>query len=129
MASVESCDYRWCAMLHLVDPLGSIDFDHRMVIMSEISIVGWTESSHASSRLGNYFIFVNLIMRDALHCHLRQRADGEKPLKGAKIICCTHVNAQTAVLIETLITLGASVRWAACNIYSTQNEVASAVAI
>ncbi|GFS42735.1 adenosylhomocysteinase-like 1 [Trichonephila inaurata madagascariensis] len=59
---------------------------------------------------------------------LRQRADGEKPLKGAKIICCTHINAQTAVLIETLIALGASIRWAACNIYSTQNEVASAVA-
>ncbi|XP_035216058.1 S-adenosylhomocysteine hydrolase-like protein 1 isoform X4 [Stegodyphus dumicola] len=59
---------------------------------------------------------------------LRQRANGEKPLKGAKIICCTHINAQTAVLIETLIALGASIRWAACNIYSTQNEVAAAVA-
>lgn len=59
---------------------------------------------------------------------LRQRASAEKPLKGAKIICCTHINAQTAVLIETLIALGASIRWAACNIYSTQNEVAAAVA-
>ncbi|XP_055953666.1 S-adenosylhomocysteine hydrolase-like protein 1 isoform X3 [Argiope bruennichi] len=59
---------------------------------------------------------------------LRQRADGEKPLKGAKIICCTHINAQTAVLIETLIVLGASIRWCACNIYSTQNEVAAAMA-
>lgn len=41
---------------------------------------------------------------------------------------CTHINAQTAVLIETLVELGAQVRWAACNIYSTQNEVAAALA-
>ncbi|KAG8196870.1 hypothetical protein JTE90_027582 [Oedothorax gibbosus] len=59
---------------------------------------------------------------------LRQRCIVEKPLKGAKIMCCTHVNAQTAVLIETLIKLGASVRWASCNIYSAQNEVAAAMA-
>ncbi|XP_076304064.1 adenosylhomocysteinase-like 1 isoform X1 [Tachypleus tridentatus] len=59
---------------------------------------------------------------------LRKRAEKDKPLKGAKIVGCTHVNAQTAVLIETLLTLGASVRWAACNIYSTQNEVAAALA-
>lgn len=51
---------------------------------------------------------------------LRRRAVEDKPLKNAKIIGCTHINAQTAVLIETLACLGASVRWAACNIYSTQ---------
>lgn len=51
---------------------------------------------------------------------LRKRAADDKPLKDAKIVGCTHINAQTAVLIETLIDLGASVRWAACNIYSTQ---------
>ncbi|XP_075147749.1 adenosylhomocysteinase-like 2 [Haematobia irritans] len=59
---------------------------------------------------------------------LRRRACDDKPLKNAKIVCCTHINAQTAVLIETLIELGASVRWAACNIYSTQNAVAAALA-
>ncbi|XP_043217790.1 adenosylhomocysteinase-like 1 isoform X2 [Amphibalanus amphitrite] len=59
---------------------------------------------------------------------LRKRAAEDKPLRGAKIVGCTHINAQTAVLIETLISLGASVRWAACNIYSTQNEVAAALA-
>ncbi|XP_076062079.1 adenosylhomocysteinase-like 1 isoform X5 [Oratosquilla oratoria] len=59
---------------------------------------------------------------------LRKRAADDKPLKGAKIVGCTHINAQTAVLMETLIELGANVRWAACNIYSTQNEVAAAVA-
>jgi len=54
---------------------------------------------------------------------LRKRAAEDKPLKNAKIVGCTHINAQTAVLIETLTALGAQVRWAACNIYSTQNEV------
>lgn len=51
---------------------------------------------------------------------LRKRASEDKPLKAARIVGCTHINAQTAVLIETLVELGASVRWAACNIYSTQ---------
>jgi len=59
---------------------------------------------------------------------LRRRAEADKPLAGAKISGCTHITAQAAVLIETLIKLGAQVRWAACNIYSTQNEVAAALA-
>ncbi|XP_041458395.1 S-adenosylhomocysteine hydrolase-like protein 1 isoform X1 [Lytechinus variegatus] len=59
---------------------------------------------------------------------LRNRVASDKPLKGAKIIGCTHITAQAAVLIETLSALGASIRWSACNIYSTQNEVAAALA-
>lgn len=59
---------------------------------------------------------------------LRRRAEGDKPLMGAKIAGCSHITAQTAVLIETLIRLGAECRWTACNIYSTQNEVAAALA-
>uniref|UniRef100_A0A146LRX9 Adenosylhomocysteinase n=2 Tax=Lygus hesperus TaxID=30085 RepID=A0A146LRX9_LYGHE len=59
---------------------------------------------------------------------LRKRAVEDKPLKNAKIVGCTHINAQTAVLLETLAELGAQVRWSACNIYSTQNEVAAALA-
>ncbi|XP_051818927.1 adenosylhomocysteinase 3 isoform X3 [Antechinus flavipes] len=59
---------------------------------------------------------------------LRKRAQGEKPLAGAKIVGCTHITAQTAVLMETLSALGAQCRWAACNIYSTLNEVAAALA-
>jgi adenosylhomocysteinase len=59
---------------------------------------------------------------------LRKKASDDKPLNGAKLVGCTHVNAQTAVLVETLVALGAQVRWAACNIYSTQNEVAAALA-
>jgi len=59
---------------------------------------------------------------------LRRRAESDKPLQGAKVVGCTHITAQTAVLIETLIRLGAQVRWCACNIFSTQNEVAAALA-
>jgi adenosylhomocysteinase len=70
---------------------------------------------------------------------LRRRAESDKPLQGAKVVGCTHITAQTAVriknfshvhilfilyekkvLIETLIRLGAQVRWCACNIFSTQ---------
>ena len=59
---------------------------------------------------------------------LRKRAEADKPLAGAKVVGCTHISAHSGVLIETLIKLGAEVRWAACNIYSTQNEVAAALA-
>ncbi len=51
-----------------------------------------------------------------------------RPLKGANIAVCTHINVQTAVMVEILVTLGAHVRWVTCNIYSTQNEVAAALA-
>nr|CAH8847884.1 unnamed protein product [Trichobilharzia regenti] len=59
---------------------------------------------------------------------LRKRAKTDQPLKGAKVLGCTHVTAHTAVLLETMVCLGAQVRWCACNIYSTQNEVAAALA-
>uniref|UniRef100_A0AAR2INP4 adenosylhomocysteinase n=1 Tax=Pygocentrus nattereri TaxID=42514 RepID=A0AAR2INP4_PYGNA len=59
---------------------------------------------------------------------LRKAAQGEKPLVGARIVGCTHITAHTAVLMETLSALGAQCRWAACNIYSIQNEVAAALA-
>ena len=59
---------------------------------------------------------------------LRKRNHNEKPLEGARIVGCTHITAQAAVLIETLSALGAQIRWCACNIYSTQNEVAAALA-
>ncbi|XP_075998512.1 S-adenosylhomocysteine hydrolase-like protein 1 isoform X2 [Genypterus blacodes] len=58
---------------------------------------------------------------------LRKRTEGEKPLTGARVVGCTHITAQTAVLIETLSILGAQCRWAACNIFSTQNAVAAAL--
>jgi len=59
---------------------------------------------------------------------LRKKYGNEKPLKGAKIAGSLHMTIQTAVLIETLVELGADVRWASCNIYSTQDHAAAAVA-
>lgn len=59
---------------------------------------------------------------------LRERYSKEKPLKGAKILGCIHMTIQTAVLIETLIELGAEVRWTSCNIFSTQDHAAAAMA-
>jgi adenosylhomocysteinase len=59
---------------------------------------------------------------------LRRKHRAEQPLKGAKIIGCIHMTIQTAVLIETLIDLGAEVRWSSCNIFSTQDHAAAAMA-
>lgn len=59
---------------------------------------------------------------------LRRQYDGKKPLKGARITGCLHMTVQTAVLIETLIDLGAELRWSSCNIYSTQDHAAAAMA-
>jgi adenosylhomocysteinase len=59
---------------------------------------------------------------------MRERYRAEQPLKGAKIMGCIHMTIQTAVLIETLIALGAEVRWSSCNIFSTQDHAAAALA-
>ena len=59
---------------------------------------------------------------------LRAEYKGKQPLKGAKIAGCLHMTIQTAVLIETLIDLGAEVRWSSCNIFSTQDHAAAAMA-
>ncbi len=59
---------------------------------------------------------------------LRKEFGTSKPLKGARIAGCLHMTIQTAVLIETLMELGASVRWSSCNIFSTQDHAASAIA-
>ncbi len=59
---------------------------------------------------------------------LREEYKGEQPLKGARIAGCLHMTIQTAVLIETLIELGAEVTWSSCNIFSTQDHAAAAIA-
>ena len=59
---------------------------------------------------------------------LRKRYAAAQPLKGAKIVGCIHMTIQTAVLIETLVALGAEVRWTSCNIFSTQDHAAAAIA-
>jgi adenosylhomocysteinase len=59
---------------------------------------------------------------------LRKEYKGKQPLKGARIVGCLHMTIQTAVLIETLVELGADVRWSSCNIFSTQDHAAAAIA-
>src|SRR5436190_20278868 len=59
---------------------------------------------------------------------LREEFGARKPLAGARIVGCLHMTIQTAVLIETLVHLGASVRWSSCNIFSTQDQAAAAIA-
>jgi len=59
---------------------------------------------------------------------LREQYGAQKPLKGARITGCLHMTIQTAVLIETLIAIGAEVRWSSCNIFSTQDQAAAAIA-
>ncbi len=59
---------------------------------------------------------------------IRKEYANQKPLKGARIAGCLHMTIQTAVLIETLVELGAEVRWSSCNIFSTQDHAASAIA-
>ncbi|MBM1001162.1 MAG: adenosylhomocysteinase, partial [Desulfofustis sp. PB-SRB1] len=59
---------------------------------------------------------------------LREEYRATKPLSGARIAGCIHMTIQTAVLVETLIELGAEVRWSSCNIFSTQDHAAAALA-
>src|SRR6266566_2245208 len=59
---------------------------------------------------------------------LRKEFGSKKPLKGARIAGCLHMTIQTAVLIETLVELGADVQWSSCNIFSTQDHAAAAIA-
>ena len=59
---------------------------------------------------------------------LREEYGNTKPIDGARIVGCLHMTIQTAVLIETLVHLGASVRWSSCNIFSTQDQAAAAIA-
>src|SRR4249920_2227043 len=60
---------------------------------------------------------------------LRERYNGKKPLAGARVMGSLHMTIQTAVLIETLVELGADVRWVSCNIFSTQDHAAAAVVV
>ena len=59
---------------------------------------------------------------------IRAKYSAEKPLQGVRIMGSLHMTIQTAVLIETLVDLGADVRWVSCNIYSTQDHAAAAIA-
>ncbi|MGY8795724.1 MAG: adenosylhomocysteinase, partial [Woeseiales bacterium] len=59
---------------------------------------------------------------------LREEYGAEQPLAGVRLVGCLHMTIQTAVLIETLAALGADIRWSSCNIFSTQDHAAAAIA-
>lgn len=101
----------------------SLKNDYRIVHQLDV------ESKEGSqlARLGREEIYMAMQEMPGLIA-IRNEYKEKKPLKGARIAGCLHMTAQTAVLIETLIDLGAEVRWSSCNIFSTQNEAAAAIA-
>jgi adenosylhomocysteinase len=86
-------------------------------IIQDISLAGW----------GHKEISIAMTEMPGL-ASLQKKYGDSKPLKGARIAGSLHMTIQTAVLIETLVALGAEVRWASCNIYSTQDQAAAAIA-
>ena len=87
---------------YLVSDLNLADFGRREIAMAEHEMPGLME--------------------------LRTRYESEQPLSGVRVTGSLHMTIQTAVLIETLSALGAQVRWASCNIFSTQDHAAAAIA-
>jgi len=100
------------SMSAVMTPAGFTDFK-----VADISLAAW----------GRREIIIAESEMPAL-MGLRRKYAGEQPLKGAKILGCIHMTIQTAVLIETLVALGAEVRWSSCNIFSTQDQAAAAIA-
>lgn len=97
--------------------------DYRIVDDIDIS----SEQGQELARLGRAEIQLAEVEMPGLMT-IREQYSHTKPLKGARIAGCLHMTVQTAVLIETLRALGAEVRWSSCNIFSTQNEAAAAMA-
>tara|TARA_B100000029_G_scaffold516266_1_gene628270 strand:- start:2075 stop:3397 length:1323 start_codon:yes stop_codon:yes gene_type:complete len=90
------------------------ELDYKIADMS-LAKLGWNEIKLAEKEMPGLMA-------------LRKKYSKEKPLNGARIAGCIHMTIQTAVLIETLVDLGAKVRWSSCNIYSTQDHAAAAIA-
>ena len=90
------------------------ELDYKIADMS-LSKLGWNEIRLAEKEMPGLMA-------------LRRKYSKQKPLNGARIAGCIHMTIQTAVLIETLVDLGAKVRWSSCNIYSTQDHAAAAIA-
>src|ERR1700728_5005004 len=86
-------------------------------IVQDISLAGWGRKEIAIAETEMPGLMA-----------LRDEFGKAKPLKGARIVGCLHMTIQTAVLIETLQELGATVRWSSCNIFSTQDQAAAAIA-
>ena len=97
-----------------IEPIKSIKADHKV---ADIKLADWGRKEIAIAETEMPGLMA-----------LREEYAGTKPLAGARIAGCLHMTIQTAVLIETLIVLGAEVRWSSCNIFSTQDHAAAAIA-
>ena len=98
-------------------PVGSAPAGFTDYKVKDISLAGWGHKEIAIAETEMPGLMA-----------LRTEYGNSKPLKDARIVGCLHMTIQTAVLIETLVHLGASVRWSSCNIFSTQDHAASAIA-
>lgn len=97
-----------------IEPIKSIKADHKV---ADIKLADWGRKEIAIAETEMPGLMA-----------LREEYAGTKPLTGARIAGCLHMTIQTAVLIETLTALGAEVRWSSCNIFSTQDHAAAAIA-
>ena len=95
--------------------------------MSTVSALPYKVAKIELAELGRKEIEIAEIEMPGLMA-LREKYGKSKPLKGARIAGCLHMTIQTAVLIETLTALGAEVQWSSCNIFSTQDHAAAAIA-
>ncbi len=95
--------------------------------MSSVEVLPYKVKNMALAGLGRKEIEIAEVEMPGLMA-LRKKYGASKPLKGARIAGCLHMTIQTAVLMETLIELGAEVRWSSCNIFSTQDQAAAAMA-
>ena len=95
--------------------------------MSTVSALPYKVANIELAELGRKEIEIAEIEMPGLMA-LREKYAESQPLKGARIAGCLHMTIQTAVLIETLKALGAEVQWSSCNIFSTQDHAAAAVA-
>ena len=96
--------------------------------MSTVSALPYKVANLALAELGRKEIEIAEIEMPGLMA-LREKYGKSQPLKGARIAGCLHMTIQTAVLIETLTALGAEVQWSSCNIFSTQDHAAAAIAV
>ena len=106
-------------MKYKVRDMSLADFGRKELTMAEVEMPG--KSKLCCAFRSEEYLFLGL-----MNC--RSEAEGSKPLAGARITGSLHMTIQTGVLIETLAALGADVRWASCNIFSTQDHAAAAVA-
>src|SRR5213594_1548569 len=97
-----------------IEPIKSIKADHKV---ADIKLADWGRKEIAIAETEMPGLMA-----------LREEYAGTEPLAGARIAGCLHMTIQTAVLIETLIALGAEVTWTSCNIYSTQDHASAAIA-